>query len=116
VGFLFRRSLFFVKRKADEYCEQLLNVQYTTVLQEWIIAQLKKKNEVLLIFADRITEGKRKLREANAHVFIRVSLRRFRMIALKRDSVCIYEVIAKSSCMSRDVLESDRDSLAARPS
>ena len=73
--FLFRRSLFFVKRKAYEYCEQPLNVQYTTVLCEWIIEQLKKKNEVLLVFAHPITEEKRTLREANVSVFIRASLR-----------------------------------------
>lgn len=73
--FLFRRSLFFVKGKADEYCEQPINVQYTTVLHEWIIAQLKKKNEVLLVFTDRIMEEKRTLREANICVFIRASLR-----------------------------------------
>jgi len=75
VGFLFRRSLFFVKRKADEYCEQRVNVQYTTVFRNGITEQLKKKNEVLLVFADRITEEKRKLRETNALVFIRASLR-----------------------------------------
>ena len=45
--FLFRTLLFFVKRKALEYCEQLLNVQYTTVFQDGITEQLKKKNEVL---------------------------------------------------------------------
>ena len=73
--FLFRRSLFFVKRKADEYCEQLFNDQYTTVLREWIIEQLKKKNEVLLVFADPVMEEKRTLREANVCVFIRGSLR-----------------------------------------
>jgi hypothetical protein len=74
-GFLFRRSLFFVKRKADEYCEQPLNVQYTTLLREWITEQLKKKNEVLLVFDDRIIEEKQKHREANACVFTRASLR-----------------------------------------
>lgn len=36
------------------------------------------------------------------------------MSALKRDSVCIYEVIAKSSRMSRDARETNRDSLVAR--
>jgi hypothetical protein len=74
-GFLFRRSLFFVKRKADEYCEQPLNIQYTTLLRERIIEHLKKKNEVLLVFAHRVTEEKRTLREANVCVFIRASLR-----------------------------------------
>jgi hypothetical protein len=70
-------------------------------LQERITEQLKKKNEVLLVFADRMREEKRKLREANVCVFTRASLQRFRISALKGDSMCIYEVIAKSSRMGR---------------
>jgi hypothetical protein len=95
-------SLFFVKRKAAEYCEHPPNDKYTIVLLDGIIEQLKKRNEVLLVFADSDTEEKRKPREANTCVSTRGSLPRFRMIALKRDSMCIYEVIAKSSREGRD--------------
>ena len=44
---LFRRVFFFVKRKAFEYCEQLVNSKYTTVFRDRIIEQLKKRNESL---------------------------------------------------------------------
>ena len=67
------------------------------VFRDRITEQLKKKNEVLLVFADRMLEEKRKLREANARVFIRASLRRFRASALKRDSMRICAVMTKSS-------------------
>ena len=52
--------------------------------------------------ADRIREDKRKLQEATARVSTRASLRRFRSSGLKGDSMCIYEVIAKSSHAGRD--------------
>ena len=107
---LFRRSLFFVKRKADEYCEHRLNGKYTTVLRSGITEQLKKNNEVLLVFADRTMEEKRKLREATTGVFTRASLQRFRSSALKGHSMCIYVVIAKSSRAAGDARSrADRD-------
>jgi hypothetical protein len=95
-------SLFFVKRKAAEYCEHPLNAKYTIAILDGIIEQLKKRNQVLLVFARRVTEEKQKPREANTCVSTRGSLPRFRMIALKRDSMCIYVVIAKSSREGRD--------------
>jgi hypothetical protein len=67
------------------------------VLRDGITEQLKKKNEVLLVFAGRMLEEKRKHREANARVFIRASLRRFRASALKGDSMRICAVMTKSS-------------------
>jgi len=75
---LFRRVFFFVKRNAVEYCEQVLNGKYTTVLHDGIIEQLKKKNESLTVFAGLHPEDKRKRREANPLVSTRGSLRRFR--------------------------------------
>jgi hypothetical protein len=44
---LFRSLLFFVKRKALEYCECLLNAKYTNEFYVGIIEQLKKRNESL---------------------------------------------------------------------
>src|SRR5688572_4556658 len=92
-----RRSYFFVKRKAIEYCEQRLYVQYTRVFRDGIIEQLKKKNEVLLVFAGCMLEEKRKPREATTCVFTRASFPRFRSSALKGDSMRICAVMTKSS-------------------
>jgi predicted unusual protein kinase regulating ubiquinone biosynthesis (AarF/ABC1/UbiB family) len=94
---LCRRVLFFVKRKAVEYCEQLLNVKYTTVLPEGIIEQLKKKNEVLQVFQPLASEEKRKRSKAKPRVSSRASLPRFRPGALADDWSASREVIAKSS-------------------
>jgi hypothetical protein len=95
--FLFRTLLFFVKRKAVEYCEQLLNSKYTAVFHAGITEQLKKKNEVLQTRVRRIIEEKRKHDEATACPSTLSCFPRIGIDALTHDSKPTVEVIVKSS-------------------